>query len=452
MRIYFRLLMIYHKIIMLYSSIPDHLLFFLSSIHLNNNICSNFYDYINDIFTLNINICKYINITNRKGDFLMKYREIGNTGIKISELSFGAEWMGELPDEEVNKLVKYCEQKGINALDCWMSDPDIRRKLGNAIEGNRENWIIQGHIGSTWQNNQYVRTREIDKVKPAFEDLLKKFKTDYMDFGMIHYVDEIKEYHEIMNGEFIEYIRQLKEDNTIHHIGLSTHNPDVALLAAEEPEIELILFSINPAYDIMPATEDIEDYSNKEKYTRDLSSIAPERAELYQKCENNNTAINVMKCFAGGRLFNDEDSPFGVAFTPIQCIEYALTRPAVKSVFVGVKSIKELDDSLAYYEANEDERDYTKILKNAPNHSFKGQCTYCGHCAPCPVNINVAMVNKYYDLARIHEQIPESIREHYNNLSAHASDCIECGQCIKNCPFDVDVIDYMHKAEELFNQ
>lgn len=60
------------------------------------------------------------------------------------------------------------------------------------------------------------------------------------------------------------------------------------------------------------------------------------------------------------------------------------------------------------------------------------------------------MVNKLYDLAKIHDMIPESIREHYNNLQKHASDCIECGVCIENCPFNVDIIKYMQDAKKLF--
>lgn len=382
----------------------------------------------------------------------MKYRQIGNTDIKISEISFGAEWMGELTQKQVTDLTDYCFKMGVNSLDCWMSDPDIRQKLGNAIEGNRENWIIQGHIGSTWQNNQYVRTRELPKVKEAFDDLLDKFKTDYMDFGMIHFVDQVDEYNKIMNNEFIRYVRELKENGTVKHIGLSTHNPSVALHAAQEEEIELILFSVNPAYDLMPATENIEDYSINDKYDDNLIGIAPERVELYQKCAETNTAITVMKGYAGGRLFNKEDSPFGIAFSPIQCIEYALTRPAVTSIFVGIKNRQQLDEALEYYTASKEEKDYSKVLINAPKHSFEGTCTYCGHCSPCPVNIDVAMVNKYYDLAMVHDSIPVSIKEHYNDLSAHASDCIECGQCEVRCPFNVNVTSLMKKSFKLFGQ
>ncbi len=66
-----------------------------------------------------------------------------------------------------------------------MSEPNVRSNIGNALKGKRGKWIIQGHFGSTWQNGQYVRTREMDKVKEAFSDLLTRLQTDYIDLGMI---------------------------------------------------------------------------------------------------------------------------------------------------------------------------------------------------------------------------------------------------------------------------
>ena len=42
---------------------------------------------------------------------------------------------------------------------------------------------MQGHIGSTWQGGQYVRSRDLKQVIPAFEDILRRMKTDYIDLG-----------------------------------------------------------------------------------------------------------------------------------------------------------------------------------------------------------------------------------------------------------------------------
>jgi predicted aldo/keto reductase-like oxidoreductase len=253
-----------------------------------------------------------------------------------------------------------------------------------------------------------------------------------------------------MNGEFIEYVRELKHNGTIRHIGLSTHNPDVAKLAAMSGEIEMILFSLNPAFDMLPASEDINQLFN-EHYSEELKGIAPEREELYQICERERVGLTVMKGYAGGRLFSAENSPFGVALTPVQCLHYALTRPAVAAVMVGCSTPQEVDAAIAYETATEDQKDYATVLANAPYHSYSGQCTYCGHCAPCPAHIDIAMVNKLYDLAIMQEEIPATVRAHYNGLSANASDCISCAACEKRCPFGVSIVERMKKAVTCFS-
>src|SRR5665647_960247 len=164
---------------------------------------------------------------------------------------------------------------------------------------------------------------------------------------MIHFVDETAEFESIMHGEFIDYIRELKRSGIIRHIGLSTHNPDVGKLAALCGEIEMILFSINPAFDMLPASEDIN-LLFSEHYGEDLRGIAPEREELYQICERERVGITVMKGYAGGRLFSAETSPFGVALTPVRCIHYALTRPAVAAVMAGYDTPEHVDACLLY--------------------------------------------------------------------------------------------------------
>lgn len=379
----------------------------------------------------------------------MKYRELGKTGLLVSEIGLGGEWLERHNAGEVKQVVDRCAELGINILDCWMSEPQVRSNIGAAIERQREKWIIQGHIGSTWQDGQYVRTRELPQVKAAFADLLTRMRTDYIDLGMIHYVDEKAEFERVMHGEFIEYVRSLKAAGTVRHIGLSTHNPDVARMAAECGEIEMILFSVNPAFDMLPATENIDDYF-AESYDEALGGIVPERAELYRICEQNGVGITVMKGYAGGRLFKADTSPFGVALTPVQCLHYVLTRPAVASVMVGFDSPEHVDAAVAYESASDEEKDYASVLAHAPHHAYSGQCTYCGHCAPCPAGIDIAMVNKLLDLAKMQQETPASLREHYNNLSANAADCIACGGCETRCPFGVHVVERMAEAKEVF--
>ena len=106
-----------------------------------------------------------------------------------------------------------------------MPEPNVRTNIGAAIAGKRGALDHPGAPGSTWQNGQYVRTRDMDPVKKTFDDLLTRFRTDYIDLGMIHFVDEVREYREIMEGGFLQYALDLKAAGVIRHIGMSTPQP-----------------------------------------------------------------------------------------------------------------------------------------------------------------------------------------------------------------------------------
>ena len=378
----------------------------------------------------------------------MRYRELGKTGLMVSEIGFGAEWITGWEQQRVNDLVQACERAGVNIVDCWMADPSVRAALGVALAPHRADWIIQGHIGSTWQNGQYVRTREIDAVKKAFKDQLELLQTDYLDLGMIHFIDDVDEFATLMAGSpYLDYVNELHAAGVIRHVGISTHSVAVARAAAQNPLIEVIMFSLNPAFDAMPSSGSLDDMFGD--FNGAGNGINPERAALYEECAQLGVGITVMKPFAGGRLLDAEKSPFGVAMTPAQCIAYALDRPAVASVMAGMSEPSHLEDALGYYTTLRQNLDYARILRTAPQHSYAGHCIYCGHCQPCMVGINIATVNKYYDLAILHESVPESIQGHYNALRAKASKCVACHACEHNCPFGVSIAERMAAAAAL---
>ena len=380
----------------------------------------------------------------------MNYRRLGKTELMVSEVGFGAEWMERHTAEECKAVLLRAEELGINILDCWMSEPNVRTNLGMALKGRRERWYIQGHIGSTWQNGQYVRTRDVEQCKIAFEDLLTRLQTDYIDLGMIHFIDQESDWDKAMNGPYLAYVKELKAQGKIRHIGMSTHNPAMAKKAAKSGIVEMILFSVNPAFDLLPPTDNLENYF-AEEYGAELGGIDPERVELYKLCEQNDVGITVMKPFAGGRLFDAKRSPFGVALTPVQCIHYCLTRPAVAAVMAGYDTPEHVEQAAAYETATREEKDYATVLASAPKHTFaQGECTYCGHCKPCPKNIDIAMVNKYYDLATMQSEVPATVKAHYEALEHHADECIGCKGCESRCPFGVKIAARMEKTAALF--
>lgn len=382
----------------------------------------------------------------------MEYRKLGNTGLDVSVIGIGCEGMMEDEYGMAARLLDEAEKLGINYFDVYASDPKLRSAIGKALKGRREKFIIQSHICSVWKDGQYLRTRDLEEAKAGFEEMLRLFDTDYIDVGMIHYCDAMSDWEAIVDNGILDYARELREAGRIRHIGLSSHNPLVAKRAVEEGGIEVLMFSVNPCYDLQPASEDVEDLWADATYTNSYVNMDPDRQALYELCLSKGVGITVMKAFAGGDLLNAELSPAGVALTANQCLGYALSRPAVSTVLAGAHSVEQLRESAAYCDASEEERDYAAALSSFPRVSWVGHCIYCSHCAPCPMQIDVADVTKFLNLATAggNKELPETVREHYKVLEHHASECVQCGSCETRCPFGVPIRENMLKAAEVF--
>ena len=305
----------------------------------------------------------------------MEYRTLGRTGLRVSAVALGCEGFMHKRAEEVKADFDFAIGHGINFVDIYSSNPDLRT---------------------------------------------------------------------VFDGPIIRLAQRLKAEGRIRSIGLSSHNPAVARMAVETELVDVLMFSINPAYDLQPASEDVDALWADESYARTLHNVDPERERLYELCERTGVGIDVMKVYGGGDLLSEANSPFGRALTPVQCIEYALTRPAVAAVMVGCKSRAEIEAALAWCDAPAAERDYTAVMTGLERFSWRGHCMYCGHCAPC------SAVNKFRNLAQVQGEIPETVREHYRTLAHHASECIGCGLCEPRCPFGVEIVEAMHRAAERF--
>ena len=385
----------------------------------------------------------------------MEYRKLGKTGMTVSAVSLGCEHLQGKDYETVKSVIDASLDAGINYLDVFMSEPQVRTDIGKALCGRREQVMIQGHIGSCWVDGQYKVSRDINEIKTAFEDLLTRLQTDYIDVGFIHFVDKEEDWNSLRDSDMMKYALSLKETGVIRAIGLSSHNPVTAKKAVDSGLIDVLMFSLNPAYDLIPKEQDMVDIFNEviegKKQNFSEFTMEPLRAELYRDCEERGVAITVMKTLAMGTLLSKERSPLGIALTEAQCISYALSRPAVAAVMIGMQRISDVDEALEYWNLSKEERDHTKALASLKMFSADGRCMYCNHCLPCPSKIDIAAVNKYLDLVELDKKPAGSVKEHYLALENTAESCIECGACESRCPFNVKVTDRMKRAAEIFN-
>ncbi len=384
----------------------------------------------------------------------MHYRTIGKTGIQASVIGLGAEHLDEKPYGVVEETIHAALDNGVNIIDVFMPGEEVRRNIGKALAGRRDKVLIQGHICSTDVNQQYDISRDLPVVKKYFEELLRFLGTDYIDFGMLFYIDTEEDFAGAFESPILEYALELKEKGVVRRLGASSHNPATAKKVIETGLVDLLLFSINPAFDMVAPNTDIQTMIGGENKPALAGNdgMNPERAELYRLCESRGVGITVMKTLGAGKLISPALTPFAQALTVGQCIHYVLTRPAVVSALIGCQSREQVEEAVGYLDLTDAERDYAEVVGSLKT-DFKGTCVYCSHCLPCPAEIDIAGVNKYLDIAVLDEQsVPEDIARRYRELGRHGSDCVACGNCEARCPFGVPVIGNMKRAAAVFGE
>ncbi len=362
----------------------------------------------------------------------MQYRVLPRGGEKISVIGLGMGSIHEGSEEEIEKTLKLALERGVNYFDMAASEAKPYPCYARAFEGQREQIYLQMHFGAVYDGGKYGWTRDPEKIRKTFESQLSMLHTDYTDMGFVHCIDEMSDYNQILSGGIWDYMKSLKREGVIRHLGLSSHDPEIIRRFLDTGLIDMVMFSINPAYDYSTGTYGI--------------GTSADRATLYRECEKEGVGISVMKPFGGGQLLNAKTSPFRQALTKIQCIQYALDRPAVLTVLPGVRNSRDLEDVLAWLDASGEERDYSVIGQFTPQNA-DGICVYCNHCQPCPQGLNVGMINKYYDLALAGD---EMARGHYDKLNIKAGACIQCGHCESRCPFHVKQETRMQEISRYF--
>ena len=355
----------------------------------------------------------------------MRYRIHPKTQDRISEIGLGSAYMPETPLKEAIPALHRAYEGGINYYDLAAGDGKAFPMFGEAFADVRKSILYQIHFGADYSGGSYGWTLNLDTVRRSVEKQLKDLRTDYIDYGFIHCQDEFSDWETYRKNGIYDFILKLKAQGVVRHVGLSSHTPDVIQGILDEAEVDTLMFSVNPAYD----------YGQGEF----AHGSTDERVAVYRRCEREGIGITVMKPFSGGQLLRVEQSAFGQALTPYQCIRYALDRPGVLTVLPGAQNLQEVEMLLRYEDQPEEAVDYSVIASFAPPQA-SGKCVYCGHCRPCPAGIDIGLVNKYYDLAKAGDTLAA---EHYKTLEKNAADCVHCGHCDRRCPFSV------HQSERM---
>jgi uncharacterized protein len=370
----------------------------------------------------------------------MEYRKLGRTGLDVSVVGLGLEYLNDQPRDTVVETIQTAIAAGVNYFDVIFSFPDYLDNMRAAFAGQRERVLLTGHLGSMHKNGQYMRNRNPKQNEAAFLEVLARLQTDYVDVLFLHNINTADDYKKVFKpNAILDLARRLQQEGKARFIGFSGHNIDITRQAVETGAVDVLMFPINLA-----------------------ANAVPGKKELLQACASRGVGVVAMKPYGGGKLLNKDRTVRVGSYqmggealklkktqpiTPAQCLSYALAQVGVVTAVPGCKDPAQVAAAVAYAQASADEKDFAPLVAEFQQY-VSGECVYCNHCLPCPEVIDIGQVTRLLDMARQH--LTDEVRAAYNALAVKASACTECGACVKRCPFGVDVIANMRQAAAVF--
>jgi len=315
----------------------------------------------------------------------MFYRILGDTGIKVSRLCFGALTIGplqaNLPLEQGTAVIRWALDQGVNFIDTaelYQTYPYIRK----AIRSKKNNVVICSKC--------YAHTRE--GMKESLKAALKGIDRDYIDIFMLHEQESLL----TLKGhwEALEYLLEAKDRGLVRAVGISTHHVAAVEAAADMPEIEVIHPIINMA-GVGIADGGVEEM---------LSAI--------RRAYRAGKGIYGMKALGGGNLLPRSQ----------EALNFVLGLPELASVAVGMQNFAEVDYNIRFFGQSEiPEELKTQVARQARRLHIEEWCQGCGACVE---KCGAGALRLVGDKARVKSEL-----------------CRLCGYCGAVCPlFAIKVI------------
>jgi predicted aldo/keto reductase-like oxidoreductase len=342
----------------------------------------------------------------------MEYRELGRTGLQVGVIGLGTEHF-ERSAEVRDGILRTAVEAGVNYVDLLYVDADYWEAFGPVFRPYRERFVVAAH----WGGGDFM---DVDASQRCFDNVLAQLGNDYAEVAMVTMVDTPERWAGWCR-ESLARLQRYRAQGRVGHIALSGHEEAVALEAVRSGLIDALMFPVNLV-------------GHNEEGNR-----AVRRA-----CAEEKVGLVAMKPYHGGTLLFANGKPSGI--TPSQCLAYVLDQEVATTV-PGPRTVAEMQATLRYLEANDEEKDYRAVATGL-HEILAGQCVYCHHCLPCPVEIPVGWIMWQVDYAR--HGLSDDLKGWYASHPAKASECIECGDCLARCPFDVDIMAQLRKAVEIF--
>jgi len=323
----------------------------------------------------------------------MEKIRLGRTGMMVSKLGFGSIPIQRNTDDEALAVIRKCMELGITFLDTANGYTTSEGRIGKAVSGRREEFIIA--------TKSHALTRE--GLESDLKLSLERLNVEYIDLFQFHNIHDTETLEKVLAPDgLMNVLQEAKEEGLVRHIGASSHSMDTAKEIVKSDRFETIQFPFN--------------------------FITCEAAnELLPLAREHDVGFIAMKPMAGGMLDNAT-----IAFKYLFQFPDVGPIPGAEKVHEIEEIVQIMEGPLAMTEAEQWEMEQ---LKQELGTRF---CRRCEYCQPCPQGIPISSVITFPSLLK--RQTPERLfAGSFSVPMEKAVDCVECGECEEKCPYQLPI-------------
>jgi predicted aldo/keto reductase-like oxidoreductase len=332
---------------------------------------------------------------------------LGKTGLQVSRVGIGGIPIQRPSEDEAIEIIHRALELGVNFIDTAAGYGNSEERIGRALAalaGHRDQVIIATKSGR----------RDKTEAAAELERSLKRLGTDVIDIWQLHNISNAEKYAQVTSpGGSLEAAREALQAGKIRHIGISSHNLDIAIKAVKSGLFETIQFPFNyvtrePADELIPLAQE-----------HDVGFIG-------------------MKPFAGGMLGDANLS-----------IKYVLQFDSVVPD-PGIQKVEEIEEIVSFVESGDWALTPQELEQIEARRAELGTqfCRQCRYCQPCPEDVNIPMVMITQVMWKLwpRESFLRSMGKHIDG----ARNCIACGECEEKCPYQLPIRDMIVENIEFY--
>ena len=344
----------------------------------------------------------------------MRYRMLGRTGLKVSELGLGT---GKIDSPGV---VKRAMDMGVNYFDtaeCYQGG-NSEVKLGRMLKGGREDVVV----ATKWHTDGSTSAKEL---LASLDESLKRLGMEHVDLIQVHGASKAKQ---VESEEVWEAFTRAREAGKVRFNGMSTHENQVEAMRAaiKSNRYDAVLAPYNAA-------------------------IGERVGAVMAEAHRANVGTIAMKVLQPAHQGKGSKALQGLSGNPYQqAIQWVLRDSNVSTAIVDMPTFEELEEDLAAVRMRPDRAELEEF-ERAVELASAGSCRLCGACTrQCPGGVRVADIMRY-DLYAVGYGDRDRAMDLYRSLPTGrcAAACGSCSECGVVCPWGVSVRSTLERAHAL---